>query len=51
MGIPASGNQIEVNGITIARLEDGKIAEEWSQADMMGVMQQLGAMPGSSAEG
>jgi predicted ester cyclase len=34
-----------VTGITLARIEDGKIAEEWSQADMLGLMQQLGVVP------
>jgi predicted ester cyclase len=31
------------------RIEDGKVAEHWHQADLLGVMRQLGAMGGSSA--
>jgi steroid delta-isomerase-like uncharacterized protein len=45
MGIPATGKEVVVTGITLARIEDGKIAEEWSQADMLGLMQQLGVVP------
>jgi steroid delta-isomerase-like uncharacterized protein len=45
MGIPATGKEVVVTGITIARLENGKIAEEWSQVDMFGAMQQMGVVP------
>ena len=40
---------MSVAGITISRFEGGKVAEEWELYDMMGMMQQLGALP-SSAE-
>jgi steroid delta-isomerase-like uncharacterized protein len=46
MGVPASGNQVTLTGITIARVADGKIQEEWSNWDGLGMMQQIGAMPG-----
>jgi steroid delta-isomerase-like uncharacterized protein len=45
MGIPPSENRISVEGITIDRFEDGKIVEAWDNADMLGMLQQLGAMP------
>lgn len=44
LGIEATGMEIEVEGIVIVRFEDGKIVEEWAQADMMGLMEQLGAV-------
>jgi steroid delta-isomerase-like uncharacterized protein len=47
MGIPASGKEVAVTGISISRFDDGKIAEEWGEADMVGLMQQVGAMPDS----
>ena len=47
MGLPPSGKRISVAGITISRFEDGKVAEEWELYDMMGMMQQLGALPSS----
>ena len=45
MGIPATGKQVTVSGITISRLAGGKIAEEWTAWDTLGMMQQLGAIP------
>jgi steroid delta-isomerase-like uncharacterized protein len=41
-GIPATGNMIELSGIAIFRIEDGKVVEERAEADMLGFMQQLG---------
>lgn len=45
MGIPATGKRVSVTGIGINRIVDGKIVESWSEADMMGLMQQLGVVP------
>jgi steroid delta-isomerase-like uncharacterized protein len=45
MGIPASGKEIAVNGIDMMRFEGGKAAEHWGQADNLGMLQQLGAVP------
>ena len=42
MGIPATGKKIEVSGIMISRVENGKWVEEWEEMDTMGMMQQLG---------
>ena len=47
MGIPPTGNHVSVAGITISRFKDGKVSEEWEVYDMMGMMQQLGAIPSS----
>jgi steroid delta-isomerase-like uncharacterized protein len=43
MGIPPTNKKVSMVGITICRIENGKIVEEWSQADFAGLMQQLGA--------
>jgi predicted ester cyclase len=40
-GVPPTGKQVEAAGIVIYRLEGDKIAEFWTQADVMGLMQQL----------
>ena len=48
MGIPATGKQVTVSGITISRLSDGKVAEEWTTWDTLGMMQQLGAVPAAT---
>ena len=45
MGVPPSGNRVEVAGMTISRSEGGKIAEEWDNYDALGLMQQIGAIP------
>jgi steroid delta-isomerase-like uncharacterized protein len=45
MGIAPTGNQVRVAGMTISRIEEGKIAEEWEIYDALGMMQQLGAIP------
>ncbi len=42
---PPTGKQVEIKGITIHRIEGGKIAEEWERYDNLGVMQQLGLAP------
>jgi steroid delta-isomerase-like uncharacterized protein len=46
-GIPATGNAVRVDAITIHRLEDGKIAETWETWDTLGFLQQIGAIPGA----
>ena len=43
LGIPATGRRVEMAGIDIVRVEGGKIAELWAQADLAGVLQQLSA--------
>ena len=43
--IPASGNQIEVTSIGIDRVIGGKITEGWGELNMLGMLQQMGAIP------
>jgi predicted ester cyclase len=45
MGIPATGKQVKGIGMGIYRVVDGKLAEQWVQEDMFGLMQQLGVIP------
>ncbi len=45
MGIPATGKEVAVGGISIARIAGGKITERWEEFDMMGMMVQLGVVP------
>lgn len=44
-GIPATGRQVDVGAVVIFRIENGQVAEAWLNADIMGMMQQLGAVP------
>jgi steroid delta-isomerase-like uncharacterized protein len=44
-GIPATGRSVAVNAIVLFHMENGKAAELWLNADFLGLMQQLGAIP------
>jgi steroid delta-isomerase-like uncharacterized protein len=41
-GIPATGRKVEVSGTAIFRFVDGRIAEEWTSANTLSLMKQLG---------
>ncbi len=45
MGIPPTGNQTGVSGITISRVSEGKLVEDWNIWDTLGLMRQLGVVP------
>jgi 4-oxalocrotonate tautomerase family enzyme len=45
--IPASGKRIKVTSIGIDRVVDGKITEGWGELNMLGMLQQMGAIPQS----
>jgi steroid delta-isomerase-like uncharacterized protein len=45
MGLSPTDRPIVMTGIEIFRLEDGKIAELWGEANLIGLMQQLGILP------
>ena len=45
MGIPPTGKDVVVEGITLSRLEGGRIVEEWTNWDTLGMLQQIGAIP------
>ncbi|PYU69987.1 MAG: ester cyclase [Acidobacteria bacterium] len=44
-GIGPTGNQINISGVTVARLSNGKMVEGWVNWDALGLMQQLGVVP------
>ena len=45
LGIAPTGKRVGVTGISIHRICNGKIAEEWQEWDSLGLMQQLGVVP------
>lgn len=45
LGLPPNGKVIEIAGISVHRLAGGKLVEHWAQADLLGFLQQLGAIP------
>ena len=49
MGIPATGKALNVTGITIERVVDGKIVESWVEFNFLTVLQQLGVAPAMGA--
>lgn len=53
MGVPASGNPIEMRTIDIWRVEDGMFVEHWDEINALQLFQQIGALPplGGDPEG
>jgi predicted ester cyclase len=45
MGIPPSSKEVEFTGISVYRIERGKIAESWNVEDKLGLMRQIGVIP------
>lgn len=45
MGRPATGREVSIGGMAMARIANGKLVEWWEYPDMLGMMQQLGWMP------
>jgi steroid delta-isomerase-like uncharacterized protein len=48
MGLPATGKAVTLEGITVFRIAAGKVVEEWTQADQLSLMRQLGVLPSPS---
>jgi predicted ester cyclase len=46
MGTAPTGAEVAFSGITISRCNGGKIAEEWELTDTVGLLRQVGALPG-----
>ena len=44
-GIPATGKNVSVSGMTLFRFVGGLIQEEWSVFDQYSIMKQLGLLP------
>jgi steroid delta-isomerase-like uncharacterized protein len=44
-GLPATGKKIQGRGITIWRVLNGKLTEEWSEFDQLRIMKDLGLIP------
>ena len=44
-GKAPTGNAIDVSAISVFRIVDGKIADQWCVWDTMGFMQQIGVVP------
>jgi steroid delta-isomerase-like uncharacterized protein len=45
LGIPPTGKEVVVTGITITLLSNGKSVEGWGEFDALGMLQQIGVIP------
>ena len=48
MGVPPTGKPFTIKYIDLWRIEDGRFTDTWVQMDTLGLMQQLGALPGAA---
>jgi predicted ester cyclase len=46
--LPPSGKQIVTGGISLERVKDGKIVERRVESDWLGMLQQIGLIPGTA---
>ena len=44
-GVTATGKKVKVTGMSLQKITNGKITEEWAEFDALGMMQQIGAIP------
>ena len=47
MGIPPTGKTVQVTGMDLLKLKKGRIKERWAEVNALGLMQQLGVIPGA----
>lgn len=50
VGLPPSSSDVRQEGNVIYQIRDGRIVRAWLQADRLGVLQQIGAVPRSFAD-
>lgn len=48
LGIPATGRQVNVQGMIRSRFRDGRIADEWEILDQLSLFEQIGVVGGAS---
>ena len=46
LGVPPTGRKVSIQGIIIVRIVDGQIVEGWNSYDQLGLLRQIGALPG-----
>ena len=46
LGVPPTGRKVSIQGIIILRMVDGQIVEAWNSYDQLGLLRQIGALPG-----
>jgi steroid delta-isomerase-like uncharacterized protein len=51
MGLPPTGKAYTISETHVFRVKDGRVVEHWRDADMLGLMRQLGALPAPARKG
>jgi steroid delta-isomerase-like uncharacterized protein len=49
LGLPASGKRFQFDGMSVFRIAEGKVAEQWEAWDRFDLLQQLGAVSSPAA--
>lgn len=44
LGVPATGNRIELTNTVWFRIEDGHVVDEWPRTDMLGLLTDIGVV-------
>jgi steroid delta-isomerase-like uncharacterized protein len=47
LGVPPTGRKVRIQGVVIVRIVDGRIMEGWNSYDQLGLLRQIGALPGN----
>jgi steroid delta-isomerase-like uncharacterized protein len=50
LGVAPTGREVSIQGIIIVRIVDGQIVEGWNSYDQLGLLRQVGAVPGLGDE-
>jgi len=51
LGIPATGRKVTMHGVTLDRIENGKVVNERAYFDRLSLLEQLGVAPGAAEAG
>jgi steroid delta-isomerase-like uncharacterized protein len=47
LGVPATGRAVRIEGMVLLRFDKGTIVEGWNSWDQLGLLRQIGALPGA----
>lgn len=50
-GVPATGKRVQLTGVTVGLMRDGRAMHEETYFDRLALLQQLGVMPGQAPQG
>jgi steroid delta-isomerase-like uncharacterized protein len=51
LGVPATGRDVALEAMAITHWKNGQIVEAWNTVDMLGMLQQIGAVPSNVMPG